>query len=206
MHRTVGQWQTHGGGAALSFAHYPLPWPADCDCAQCAGDLWLSAVVSPAAPGVAVCPEHAEVGPAGAGPDGHAGQTLASAHASAGSVWQHPTLCLHSLGAPPSGRRLPPALPGFPYPPTPRDCPRRAGAGAPARLPAGQPGAAVPPHPAGAGRHGGAGSAARPGGGRGGGGGAAAARAHRGGARAGATHRCVPPCGAPQPPTARSVR
>ncbi|KAL4433266.1 hypothetical protein ABPG77_003314 [Micractinium sp. CCAP 211/92] len=33
---------------------------ADCDCSQCAGDLWLSAVVSPAAPGVAVCPEHAE--------------------------------------------------------------------------------------------------------------------------------------------------
>ncbi|PSC70309.1 lysine-specific demethylase JMJ16 [Micractinium conductrix] len=33
----------------------------DCDCAQCSGDLWLSAVVSPAAPGVVVCPEHAEV-------------------------------------------------------------------------------------------------------------------------------------------------
>ncbi|KAL4448340.1 hypothetical protein ABPG75_005559 [Micractinium tetrahymenae] len=33
---------------------------ADCDCAQCNGDLWLSAVVSTAAPGVAVCPEHAE--------------------------------------------------------------------------------------------------------------------------------------------------
>lgn len=43
----------------------PPPCPADCDCAQCNGDLWLSAVVSPAAPGVAVCPEHAEVGPAG---------------------------------------------------------------------------------------------------------------------------------------------
>ena len=34
---------------------------ADCDCAHCAADLWLSAVVSPAAPGVAVCPEHADV-------------------------------------------------------------------------------------------------------------------------------------------------
>lgn len=34
---------------------------ADCDCARCSGDLWLSAVVSPAAPGVAVCPEHADV-------------------------------------------------------------------------------------------------------------------------------------------------
>ena len=34
---------------------------ADCDCAHCSGDLWLSAVVSPAAPGVAVCPEHADV-------------------------------------------------------------------------------------------------------------------------------------------------
>lgn len=35
---------------------------ADVDCAHCNADLWLSAVVSPAAPGVAVCPEHAEVG------------------------------------------------------------------------------------------------------------------------------------------------
>lgn len=34
---------------------------ADCDCAHCAADLWLSAVVSPAAPGVAFCPEHAGV-------------------------------------------------------------------------------------------------------------------------------------------------
>lgn len=33
---------------------------ADCDCAQCSCDLWLSAVVSPAAPGVSMCPEHAE--------------------------------------------------------------------------------------------------------------------------------------------------
>jgi hypothetical protein len=34
---------------------------ADCDCAQCSCDLWLSAVVCAAAPGVAVCPEHADV-------------------------------------------------------------------------------------------------------------------------------------------------
>jgi hypothetical protein len=32
----------------------------DCDCAVCNGDLWMSAIVSAAAPGVAVCPEHAE--------------------------------------------------------------------------------------------------------------------------------------------------
>lgn len=34
---------------------------AECDCAECAADLWLAAVVSPAAPGIAVCPEHAAV-------------------------------------------------------------------------------------------------------------------------------------------------
>jgi hypothetical protein len=34
---------------------------ADVDCARCKCDLWLSAVVSPAAPDVAVCPEHADV-------------------------------------------------------------------------------------------------------------------------------------------------
>ena len=34
---------------------------ADCDCAACNADLWLGAVVSAAAPGVAVCPEHAAV-------------------------------------------------------------------------------------------------------------------------------------------------
>jgi hypothetical protein len=32
---------------------------ADVDCAVCSTDLWLTAVVSPSAPGVAVCPEHA---------------------------------------------------------------------------------------------------------------------------------------------------
>lgn len=32
---------------------------AECDCAECSGDLWLAAVVSPAAPNVAVCLEHA---------------------------------------------------------------------------------------------------------------------------------------------------
>jgi len=32
---------------------------AECDCQECQGDLWLAAVVSSAAPGVAVCPEHA---------------------------------------------------------------------------------------------------------------------------------------------------
>jgi histone demethylase JARID1 len=34
---------------------------AECDCAECEGDLWLAAVVSGEAPGVAVCPEHAAV-------------------------------------------------------------------------------------------------------------------------------------------------
>lgn len=34
---------------------------AECDCAECAADLWLAAVVSCAAPGVAVCPEHAAI-------------------------------------------------------------------------------------------------------------------------------------------------
>jgi hypothetical protein len=32
---------------------------AECDCQVCQGDLWLAAVVSSAAPGIAVCPEHA---------------------------------------------------------------------------------------------------------------------------------------------------
>ncbi|KAL4527022.1 hypothetical protein Ndes2526A_g01436 [Nannochloris sp. 'desiccata'] len=32
---------------------------AEVDCEECQGDLWLAAVVSSAAPGVAVCPEHA---------------------------------------------------------------------------------------------------------------------------------------------------
>ncbi len=32
---------------------------ADCDCAACKCDLYLSAVVSPERPGVAACPEHA---------------------------------------------------------------------------------------------------------------------------------------------------
>jgi hypothetical protein len=37
---------------------------ADTDCAVCRADLWLSAVVSPDAPGRAVCPEHAaQLGP-----------------------------------------------------------------------------------------------------------------------------------------------
>ena len=31
----------------------------DTDCCTCKGDLFLSAVVSPAAPGRAACPEHA---------------------------------------------------------------------------------------------------------------------------------------------------
>ena len=79
---------------------------ADCDCAQCNGDLWLSAVVSPAAPGVAVCPEHADVSgclsacpPAVALPPGcctEVGQIL----------W-----CVGMLGCPSACRCLPACLP-----------------------------------------------------------------------------------------------
>jgi hypothetical protein len=160
---------------------------ADCDCAQCNGDLWLSAVVSPAAPGVAVCPEHADVSgclsacpPAVALPPGcctEVGQIL----------W-----CVGMLGCPSACRCLPACLPAchlivwhlLP-------CPPRAGAGTAAWLPAGQPFAAVPPFPTGTGCPCGSSRAESGGRSRSHRCRQAAAAAHRRGARAGGACRCV---------------
>ncbi len=136
---------TEVGISLLGASPYPHPHPdprppthcpVDCDCSQCASDLWLSAVVSPAAPGVAVCPEHAEVRPAG------------TALYPAGVPSLRPALILPHKELL-TADRLPTIHPACRQP-LMLLC-RSAGAGAKTRLPPWQPGAAVPPLPPGVG-------------------------------------------------------